>query len=225
MRLSLRYIIPLLLLFQVQVFAQNSPGTDTDALQNYNNGRDMENRNRMFEANYFYNAAIKICNDKISGNAASADTYTILTWALRRQKQYQDAVVWGERGLRLYPDEYRIIETMGEAYFYLNDYDSSLRYMQRYANAVPQGDRTSVSYFFIGEIYRLRKQYFHADIAYSTAVSLEPSLALWWYRLGMVREAAGDYTQAVVAYEQAVKLNPNYPEANEGLARSRKQTG
>ena len=222
MRLPLPFALLFLFLLQPGVFAQSNASA---ALTNYNNGRDMESRNRMFEANYFYNEAIRICNDNISRNAANSDTYTILTWSLRRQKKYQDVITWGDRGLRLYPEEYRIVETMGEAYFYLDDYDSSLRYLQRYANAVPRGDRTSVAYFFIGEIYRLTKQYYHADVAYSTAVRLESGLALWWYRLGTVREAAGDFSQAVNAYEQAVKINPSYQEANDGLARSRKQTG
>jgi tetratricopeptide (TPR) repeat protein len=111
---------------------------------------------------------------------------------------------------------------MGEAYFYLNDYDRSLSFMQRYANALPQGERVSVAYFFIGEIFRLRGQYRHADIAYTTAVRLEPGLALWWYRLATVRESAGDTSPAVEAYERALQLNPNYQEASVGLARVRR---
>jgi len=203
------------------IFPQNNP----NALSNYRSGRDLESRNRASEAEVFYAKAVQICNDEIARNAADTDTYTVLTWTLLRQKKYADVITWGERGLRLYADEYRIVETMGEAYFYLTDYDSSIKFMQRYANSSPDGERISVAYFFIGEIYRLRKQFMHADIAYSTAVRLQPELPLWWYRLGTVREAAGDFSQAVDAYQQAVKLNPNYPEANDALTRSRKQAG
>ena len=94
--------------------------------------------------------------------------------------------------------------------------------MQRYANSVPRGERTSVAYFFIGEIHRLRRQFRHADIAYTAAVQLEPSVALWWYRLGLVREAAGDSSQAASAFERALRINPDYGEARDGLARSRR---
>ena len=211
-----RLIVLLLLAFPV--FAQNN----TDALWNYRTGRDFENRNRMNDAEFYYSEAVRICTDQISQNAASRDTYTTLTWTLQRQRKYADVITWGERGLRLYADEYSIVETMGEAYFYLDDHDRSLRFMQRYANSVPRGERTSVAYFFIGEIYRLRRQFRHADIAYTTAVQLESGLALWWYRLGSVREAAGDFSQAVSAYERALRLNPDYREANDGLARSRR---
>jgi len=193
-----------------------------DVISLYRTGRDMESRNRMSEANYYYNEAIRICVDDISRNTANRDTYTALTWTLQRQKRYQDVITWGELGLRLYSDEYRIMETMGEAYFYLDNWNESIRYMQRFANSVPQGERTSVAYFFIGEIYRYRGFYHHADIAYSTAVRLEPNVALWWYRLGSVREAVGDFPQAATAFERALRINPDYQEAEIGLARTRR---
>jgi tetratricopeptide (TPR) repeat protein len=193
------------------------------AMQNYRTGRDLEARNRMAEADRYYHEAIRICQDEVAGNAAGRDTYTVITWALQRQQKYADVISWGERGLRLFPDEYRILETIGEAYFYLNDYSRSLSFMQRYVNFLPQGERASVAYFFIGEIFRLRQQYRHADIAYTTAVRLEPGLALWWYRLATVREFLGDKNPAIEAYERALALNPGYKEASAGLARTRER--
>jgi predicted TPR repeat methyltransferase len=47
-------------------------------------------------------------------------------------------------------------------------------------------------------------------------------MALWWFRLGTVREASGEFAPAVEAYEQALKLNPNYRDATEGLTRSKR---
>ena len=205
----------------VSGFTQNN----TDALWNYHTGRDFESRGRMSEADVYYNEAIRLAIEDISRSAASRDSYAALTWALQRQRKFSDVIIWGERGLRLYTDEYRIVETMGEAYFYLEDYDRSMRFMQRYTNAVPQGERTGVAYFFIGEIFRMRRQFLHADIAYSTAVRLEPGNSLWWYRLGIVREAAGDLSYANAAYERTLRLNPNYREAREALTRSQRWTG
>jgi tetratricopeptide (TPR) repeat protein len=204
-----------------QTPGSGAAGTPLNAVQNYRAGRDLEARNRLAEAETYYHEAIRICQNEVSRNAATRDTYTVITWTLQRQGKYADVITWGERGLRIFSDEYRIIETMGEAYFYLNDYDRSLNFMQRYANAQPRGERISVAYFFIGEIFRLRGQYRHADIAYTTAVRLEPGLALWWYRLATVRESAGDNNPAMEAYERALRLNPGYQEASAGLARVR----
>ncbi|MDR2743565.1 MAG: tetratricopeptide repeat protein [Treponema sp.] len=192
-----------------------------DALQNYRVGRDLEARNRIDEAQTYYNEAVRICNQELAANPSNMDSYTVLTWTLQRQKKYSDVISWGTRGLRVNANDYRIVETMGEAYFYLDNFVESLRFMQRYVNAMPQGERTSVAYFFIGEIYRLQRQFYHADIAYTTALRLDPGPALWWYRLGSVRESAGDATLAAEAYERALRINPGYREASEGLARVR----
>jgi len=202
--------------------AQTSGGAGAqslNALQNYHRGRDSEAQNRASEANTYYNEAVRICLEEVSRNAANRDTYTVLTWTLQRQRKYADVVTWGDRGLRIYADEYRIVETMGEAYFYLGNYERSLLYMQRYANALPQGERVATAFFFIGEIHRLSRRYHHADIAYTTALRFEPNIALWWYRLATVREQIGDRRSAIDAYQQSLRLNPNYSDAREGLAR------
>ena len=199
-----------------------APGTGAQsltAMQNFRVGRDLEAMNRMNEANVHYNEAIRQCLDLITRNAATGETYTVKTWAMRRQGRYSEVITWGERGLRLYPNEYRIVQTMGEAFFYLDDYERSLSFMQRYTNALPQGERASVAFFFAGEIYRLTQKFHHADIAYTTAVRFEPNLALWWYRLGSVREAIGDREPAMEAYRQTLRLNANHQGARNGVAR------
>jgi tetratricopeptide (TPR) repeat protein len=213
-------LISVLFIIAVPVFAQEQEsGEPLNAAQNYYRGRELESMNRMADARAFYSEAVRLCQEEISRNTATRDTYTVITWAMQRQGRYADVISWGDRGLRLYTDEFRIVETMGEAYFYLGTYDRSLTFMQRYANARPQGDRISVAYFFIGEIYRLTKKPLHADIAYTTAVRLEPNSSLWWYRLASVREESGDRRSAGEAYQQALRLNPNYREAREGLTR------
>jgi tetratricopeptide (TPR) repeat protein len=151
------------------------------------------------------------------------DSYAVLTWALQRQKKYSDVINRGNEALKIRQD-YRVIETMGEAYFYLGNFEASLLYMQRYINNISNGDRTSVAYFFIGEIYRFQKKYHYADIAYTAAVRLTPDMALWWYRLGSVRESAGEYRFASEAYEQAIKIDPNYKQATSGLERTRRES-
>jgi tetratricopeptide (TPR) repeat protein len=215
-----------LFFISMPLFPQEPPGLSRwDALQNYRTGRDLEARNRMTEAEVYYNEAVRICNNEIARNPSNMDSYTVLTWTLQRQQKYTEVINWGNQGMRIGGDDYRIIETMGEAYFYLANYDEALTFMQRYVNSMPRGERVSVAYFFIGEIFRVQRKYRHADIAYTTAVRLEPGLALWWYRLGMVREYAGEYAPAIEAYERALRLNPNYREASEGLYRSQQHLG
>jgi tetratricopeptide (TPR) repeat protein len=198
------------------------PAVAPGALQNYRIGRDMEARNRIEEANTYYNEAIRLCMGEINRNSATIDSYTVLTWALLRQKKYAEVVNWGSRALQINANDYRVVETMGEAYFYLNDYGNSLKMMQRYVASMPREDRASTAYFFMGEIYRNQGRYHHADIAYTTAVALERNVFLWWFRLGSVRESAGEYASAIEAYEKSIGLNPNFREAVEALERTKR---
>ncbi|MDR2177045.1 MAG: tetratricopeptide repeat protein [Treponema sp.] len=219
-----RFVFTAALFFAgLSLFAQTQESLRPDALQNYRIGRDLEGRGRADDANVYYNEAIRICTEELSRNPSNMDSYTVLTWAMLRQRRYGEVISWGERGLRYNAGDFRIVETMGEAYFYLNDYGRSLTFMQRYVNAMPRGERASTAYFFMGEIYRNQRRYLHADIAYTTAVSLEGSMFLWWFRLGSVRESAGEFAAAAEAYERALALNPNYRDAGEGLERARRQ--
>ncbi|GMO24515.1 MAG: tetratricopeptide repeat protein [Termitinemataceae bacterium] len=192
-----------------------------DALASYRLGRDLENQGKNEDANTRYNEAVRICLDEIKSANATIDTYTVLTWTLNRQKKYNEVIVRGNEGLKIEID-YRIIETMGEAYFYLGNFPSSLQSMQRYTNALPQGDRASVAYFFMGEVYRYQKKFNYADIAYTTAVKLTPDSALWWFRLGLVREAAGNNQSALEAYNKALQVDPNYAQAKNAVANLRR---
>jgi tetratricopeptide (TPR) repeat protein len=199
------------------VFSQIKP----DAMASYRTGRDLENQGRANEADAKYQEAVNICLDEIKNKSATMDTYAVFTWALQRQKKYNEVISRGNEALNIRQD-YRIIETMGEAYFYLGDFNASLRYMQRYIANIDNGDRTSVAYFFVGEIYRFQKKFNYADIAYTMAVNLTPNMALWWYRLGSVRESIGDREFAYQAYERALRINPGYREASAGLERTRR---
>lgn len=198
------------------VSAQDKP----DALKLYRNGRDLEAAGRAEDAAAAYRQAIEVCKQDLTANPKNMDAYTIETWALVRQGKYQEAVDTCAEALKV-SNDYRIVETMGEAYFFLRQYKDSLKQLERYVDAAPKGERISTAYFFIGEIYRLTKEYHHADIAYSTAVYYEPGLSLWWYRLGTVRESVGDKTGAQAAYQRALKLRPDYKDATEGLNRVR----
>ena len=210
------FLFILVLLLSVPVFSQNN------ASQSFYSGRTLEAQGRMDEAMFHYNEAVRISLDEINRNVATDNSYVILTWTLQRQQRFNEVITWGERGLARNPNNHRLIEIMGEAYFYLDDYDRSLNLMQRYVSVSPQGDRVSTAYFFIGEIFRLRRQFRHADIAYTTALQIDPGMPLWWYRLGLVRESLRDFSFAIEAYERALRINPTYQEALQGLERVRR---
>lgn len=210
-------IAGLLLIFTIiTVYTQDKP----DALRSFRQGRNLEAVGRTEDAKASYEEAIDICKQDLAANPKNMDAYTIYGWSLFRLGKYRETVEICQEALKIVND-YRIVETMGEAYFYLGNYKESLRHMERYVDAAPRGERISTAYFFIGEIYRITGQYNRADIAYTAAVHLEPAIALWWFRLGSVREQVGDKTGASDAYRRALNLRPDYKDASDGLSRVR----
>ncbi|MDP3178874.1 MAG: tetratricopeptide repeat protein, partial [Spirochaetaceae bacterium] len=120
----------------------------------------------------------------------------------------------------------RAAEIMGESYFHLNKMTESLKYLQKYIEAVgDSGDRVSTAYFYMGEVYLRLKKFSHADMAYSTAVAREPSMPRWWYRLGQTCENLEEWKRAYDAFGKALALNPTYQEALDGQARARPKAG
>ncbi len=197
-----------------KAFAQNKK----DALKLYRTGRTLDANGRTEDAKKMYNEAITICQSELKSNPKNLDSYTVYTWSLFRLHLYRDTVNMCKKALKIAADS-RIIETMAEAYFYLNNYNESLRYMEKYISMNPLGERISVAYFYVGDIYRLTKRYQKADIAYSAALHLNPGNSLWWYRLGLTREHAGEKQTAIDAYKKAIKIRKKYPDAEKGLKR------
>ncbi|MDR0910627.1 MAG: tetratricopeptide repeat protein [Spirochaetaceae bacterium] len=218
------FLVPFFFI-NLSLFAQNT-GAGVLAMQNYQYGRNAEARNGMTQDTIrYYNEAIRLATDEITRGVANIDTYAALTQTYNRLGQiqpqrYSDVITYGTQGLRLRND-WRIVEIMGEAYFYLNNYTASLNSLQRYVNALPQGERASVAYFFIGEIYRLQEKFRKADIAYTTALQLESSSPLWWYRLGSVREALNENQAAIEAYNEVIRRDPSFRDTRDRLARLR----
>jgi tetratricopeptide (TPR) repeat protein len=198
------------------VGAQDRP----DALKLYRNGRDLDATGRIADAKTAYEQAIEVCKQDLIDNPNNMDAYTIYGWSLVRLGKYKESTDICLDGLKVSQDA-RVMETLGEGYFYTGNYKDSLKYLEKYIDAAPKGERISTAYFFVGEIYRLTKLYNHAEFAYSAAVFLEPSISLWWYRLGSVRESVGDKTRAGEAYQRALKLRPDYKEASDGANRVR----
>lgn len=195
--------------------AQEKP----DALKLYREGRDFETAGKTSEARAKYQRSADVCRLELKENSKNIESYVVLGWALIRLGQYTEVISISNEALKISPREYRIIESLAEGYFYIDNYTESLKYFEQYLHALPNGDRASTAYFFVGDIFRLTGRYEHADIAYSTALIKSPNMALWWYRLGSVRELAGKKAEAKAAYEKALQYRPIYQEASDAIRR------
>ena len=208
-------LLILLLCFVTLLSAQEHP----DALSAYRAGRSLESSGKIDAAYDKFKEASDICLAELQENSRNMESYVVLCWSFFRMGKYQESLDYSKKALKINPNEYRIIENLGETYFYLKNYSESLKCFEEYVDNLPHGDRISSAYFFIGEIYSIGKKPNHADIAYSYAVYKDPGMALWWYRLAAVREEALNHEGAKQAYMRALSLDSSYTAARNALSR------
>jgi tetratricopeptide (TPR) repeat protein len=185
------------------VFSQVKP----DALAEYRQGN--------------FQRAIQICQEEITADPGSIESYVVVCWSLLRLRRYDETLRYARTARNLSRYDARVAEILGEVYYYQGNNNEALQYFQEYVNLAPSGSRIENVYYYIGEIYIRMGKFRHADIALSTAVHWVPGNAAWWTRLAFARENAGELTEAVVAYEKALDLNPQLPDARRGLERAR----
>ena len=165
--------------------------------------------------------AVEIGLGEIAANGRDMDSHIVLCWALIGLGRYEEALRFANMARTINRHDPRIIEILGEVYFFLGNNGAALRYFQHSINIAPEGNRVHMAYYFIGEIFIRTGRFRHADIALTKAVHMMPGNAQWWTRLAFARESAGDLVQAVVAYERALALDSRFVDAQRGLDRVR----
>ncbi|MBI9108246.1 MAG: hypothetical protein JEZ04_15960 [Spirochaetales bacterium] len=204
-------LIILILIFTIGSAALMTAQDRADALLEYKKGN--------------YSRAEEICISEIERMPRNLDSYVVLGWTYIKTGDFQKALDTGLSGLKIAGRDTRILEIVGEAYYYLGKNLESLKYFEEYTVLSPTGDRIELAYFFMGEIFIRLGEYNHADIAFTTAVYHFPNSARWWSRLGYSREMAEDWKYSLEAYEKALQLNSSYNEAVRGRSRVKAKLG
>ncbi|MDR2209890.1 MAG: tetratricopeptide repeat protein [Spirochaetaceae bacterium] len=178
-----------------------------DALQEYRKGN--------------FEEALAICRAEIAANPNNLESHVVLCWSLVALGRYEEGRTYALAGRNISRYDPRIIEVLGEVYYFQGRNAEALQYFQEYINLAPQGTRVNMVYYYVGEIFIRRGQFRRADIALSTAVYYMPQNAEWWARLAYARENAGEIQNAIGAYERALSLNSQMADAKRGLERAR----
>ena len=201
-----------------------APAQKADALLLYLQGRSLDDAGKTADAAALYTKSVAICDGELSADPKRMDAYAVKCWSLFRLGRHQEVIDVGGNALKIVFDP-RIVEVMGESYFFLGKNDLSIQYFTKYLESGKFPDRVSTAYFYLGEIYLRLGKWSHADIAYTTAVKREPSMARWWFRLGQVCEHLEDWRRAADSYSRALSLSPGMKDASEGLARVKPKIG
>ena len=190
------------------------------ALSLFWDGRRLEMaETRKAESQLAFQRSLAMTERLLSKEPSNPDLQTLKTWNMFRLHRYVDTVVYAQSVLNTRED-HRVLETMAEALFFLNKNEEALSAFGRYFTIAPENDdRRSSAFYYVGEIYFRIKKYEHADIAFSTAVSMEKNMYYWWYRLGLVKEILGQYRRAYEAFNTSLSLKSNFKPALEARER------
>ena len=173
---------------------------------------------KLYQAGRFEEAKTA-CLSEISSDPTNIESYVVLVWCLLSLERYSDAELYATRAYTTVRRDPRIVETLGEAAYYLGKNDLALERFRDYINLLPDGSRIGTVYYLTGETYLRQVKYEHADIALRTALQYEPNNARWWTRLGYIRERAAHWSYALEAYNTALAINPGLVDAQSGRSR------
>ncbi len=166
-----------------------------------------------------YEEAARLARSIIRVSPANVEAHVVLGWSLLIISDYQEALSVSLEGLKLAPNDPRLLAIAGESHYYLNSWLEALPLLERYVATAPTGAAIARVYSFMGEIFIGFGEYHHADIAFATALYYDRSVSNWWYRRGFVFEQLGELPQAIAAYQQAIALDPALDGAREAIER------
>lgn len=194
--MKFKILLFLLLTFPfISLFSQNKG----DALGLYREG--------------LYKEAIEQTMKEIRINPKNMDARTIQTWSLIALKKYEETEKIATESLEINPLDVRIIEILGEAYFYQNKLDPALKEFSKYVELAPTGARIGKVYSFMGDAFFKQKKFFESELAYTAATKDIPNSFSLWLKVGEARLAIKNDEGAKVAFEKVLEIYPNNTQA------------
>lgn len=195
------------------------------AQQLFQRGRQLQMADKEAEAEKVFASSLSYTEKLLLAEHSNSDYLALKAANLFRLKRYQEVLALVQKNQDMRKD-YRIVETLAESLYFLGQNEEALRTFARYIELSPaHEERMSSAYYYIGECYIRLKKYEHADIAFTTATTMEKQMYYWWYRLGYVKELLGRYMKAYEAYGASLRLKPEFAAAREGQARVKAKTG
>lgn len=153
-------------------------------------------------ATYYYK---KIINTNIKPEEKE-DVLFYLGESLYRNKKYYEAVLEFKKVKNRGVGFENMDAFIGDAYYNLNNYDSSIFY---YKKAIELVSREGMIYYnlhlFIGKCYRYKKDFTNALLYLNKANEINPNKGSTIWEIGMVEFDKKDFKSAIVSFKKAEK--------------------
>ncbi|WP_409977320.1 tetratricopeptide repeat protein [Borrelia sp. RT1S] len=195
------YLKMILLIFSYSGFlvAQNRE----DSLLLYREGRFQE--------------AIINTQEELNRNPTNLDARVILVWSLIGAGEYKRAELESVKGLAIKRYDSRIIQALGESYFFQKQYKNALKYFQEYIGLDPNGARIMKVYNLMADSFYKLERYNESDFSYESALRFLPNNQNLLLKLSKARISSKNKILARKTLTTLLTLNPNHLEAKKLL--------
>lgn len=144
----------------------------------------------------------------IEQDSSNISAYAVAGLAYLGLKLWTKALEISKKGYTLAPNDLRLLATIGEAHYELNQDNEALKYLSRYLVLGKNGELKHWMYYYIANIYLRSEKLYKADIALSAALHYENTRPEWVLKLAALKEEKGEQTEAVELYKKVLDLDP-----------------
>jgi tetratricopeptide (TPR) repeat protein len=128
-------------------------------------------------------------------------------------------------GIRVNPDNIKVIKNLAEAYYYQKKYKEAIEYLEKYISKILNENDNFLkeAYLYLGISYLNIESYQKSDIALLTANYYLPNNKDVLLNMAILKEKLKDFEKSKELYNSVLKLEPENAEAKEGLERLNKE--
>ncbi|AHH03529.1 Tetratricopeptide repeat family protein [Borrelia nietonii YOR] len=175
----------------------------------------------LYRQGKFQEAIINTQNE-IKHKTNNLDARVILIWSLIAIGEYKRAELESIKGLEINKNDSRIIQALGEAYFFQGQYKNALKHFQKYISLDSNGARIAKVYILTADSFYKLERYNEADFAYENALRFLPNNQNLLLKLAKARLNAKNKILAKETLTKLLTLNPNHLEAKNLLKKTEK---
>ena len=174
----------------------------------------LEENNERLKQDYLYDyqaraKAIAKLQATQKENGTNEVDYFSLGIEAHNKGEYDKAIEYYQKAIKINPDDYNAFNAMGSAYGKKVDNDKVITYCQ---NAIEIKQDYHKAFYNIGTAYRKKGNYNKAIEYYQKAIDISPDKFGAFYNMGNAYGMKGNYDKAIEFFQKAIELGPVFLE-------------
>ena len=147
--------------------------------------------------------------------------YVIMAWDYLSLRNYPSMEKISKEGLKIRPNDVRVIKNLAEAYYFQKKYSEAIFYFEKYifSKYKMKDPYLAIVYYYLGVCFYNLNFYRKADIALSFAKYYRPKDIKIILTLANTKEKLEEYDKANNLFNNVLKIKPNNKPALEGIKR------